>query len=219
MEARRFGEAEGGAADAATYVRSVVEGTGKDNVGYRAIERQLRSFAEAAATEGMPVMRPSEGVFQDAGYAARRIGYVNRTTIETAPLFIARDILGSEDYGVGESQADAVVSDPPYGYGEGLSEADIERIYQAFFQKSLRWLKSGGRLVFCALDKVRTGRTAGLLFTEDILQILNRVSRFANVDFSIGHVYPLHPIVGFVSFWKSKYALNRSIVSVRIFKT
>lgn len=114
---------------------------------------------------------------------------------------------------------DAVVSDPPYGYGEVIPHKDLQRIYMSFFDKSLQILKDGGSLVFCALDKVRTGRSkTELLTTEDVIRMLHDAACKHRIDFAFPSIDPVAEQAKGLFFWKSSSALNRSIFAARIYR-
>ncbi len=189
---------------------------------YTFFGKQLKSFEEANKTNGFPViflsadkMNEHECQFTDSLYKTNRIGYINNSNEK--PEFDLKDILKSE-YDIKDNSIDAVVTDPPYGYGEGLDEKMIRAIYTALFEKSFRWLKPLGVLVFCTLDKVKTGRKKGLLFTEDIIKIANLVARNNNVYFNLNYFYPTQIQKTCLYYWKSKYALNRSVIVLKINK-
>lgn len=189
---------------------------------YTFFGKQLKSFEEANKTNGFPVIYLSEDNenehkfhFTDSIYKTNRIGYINYAREE--PDFELKDILKNE-YNIEDNSIDAVVTDPPYGYGEGLHKSMIRKIYTALFEKSFKWLKPNGVIVFCTLDKVKTGRKKDLLFTEDIIDIANFVARKSNVCFNLNYFYPTQNQKTCLYYWKSKYALNRAVIVLRINK-
>ena len=175
----------------------------------------LEMFERATATAKTPTISAETSLLADSGFLARRVGYAYIQEGESS--FRVADIT-REDHGLGPASVDAVVTDPPYGYGEDLDRSEVERIYRCLFERSFEWLRSGGFLVFCTLDKVRTGRTEDLLFTEDILSLLNRVARENSIAFGQRHVYPIERWPQFLFYWKSKYALNRAVIAVEVLK-
>lgn len=189
--------------------------------GYYHFSKQSRAFEDAFKKDGIPVIRANHSafndLFEDHQYLSNRIGYVSHA--QSIPRFLTRDILGNfSDYGLDENSLDALVTDPPYGYGEGLEKGQIRDIYANLFSKAFRWLKHGGHLVFCTLDKVRTGRVEGLLFTEDILNLCNRIAARERIEFINHNVYPIGRDEHFLCYWKSKSALNRAVVVLKIAK-
>jgi tRNA G10 N-methylase Trm11 len=70
---------------------------------------------------------------------------------------------------VPESSVDAVVADPPYGYGDEIPYQDLRQIWVSFIRESLRVLRDGGMLAFCGLDKVKTGRPEKQLGARPII--------------------------------------------------
>lgn len=118
-----------------------------------------------------------------------------------------------------DGSVDAVVSDPPYGYGDMIERDDLYRIYRAFFKQALRIIKNGGSLVFCALDKVRTGRAANNLFTtEEVVRMLHDEASQSRVDFAFPSIDPIAEQARGLYYWKSPKALNRSIFAARIYR-
>lgn len=189
--------------------------------GYDLCSRQFIEFERAFNSTGNPILKKSDlefkDIFCDSHYLTPRIG-IHHLTNEFNAKFIKADITkGIDQYGINKSSIDAVVTDPPYGYGEGLAKEEIKDLYINLFEKSFYWLKSDGFLVFCALDKVKTGRTKGLLFTEDIIMLANKIARKNKIKFLSRNIYPLSQNIP-IYYWKSKYALNRSIIVFNIFK-
>lgn len=222
---RQFIEEKDSSALVLKYVGNKSPG-GKNNpvspqAGYFLFGDQLKSFEEEFEKINKPVVSSRHpefnNLFLDNYYLTERVGYVNYSQNE--PHFITKDIkCDFSDYGIAENFVDAVVTDPPYGYGEELGKDEIESIYENFFEKSFRWLKPKGYVVFCALDKARTGRKEGLLFTEDILKIANKIAKSLGIEFIISSIYPIEKGVRSIYYWKSKYALNRSIIALKILK-
>jgi tRNA G10 N-methylase Trm11 len=189
--------------------------------GYYHFAEQMEAFEDAYRNTGISMVTSSHAkfkqLFEDNQYTESRVGYVNLASEE--PRFFCKDILDNFDnYGIIDNSIDAVISDPPYGYGEDLSQETIENIYINFFEKSFRWIKHGGHLVFCALDKVKTGRVEGLLFTENILRICNRIASKQKIEFITHNIYPIKKDPFSLYFWKSKWALNRAIIVLKISK-
>lgn len=118
-----------------------------------------------------------------------------------------------------DGSVDAVVSDPPYGYGDMIERDDLYKIYTAFFKQALRIIKNGGSLVFCALDKVRTGRAANNLFTtEEVVRMLHDEASKNRIDFGFPSIDPIAEQARGLYYWKSPKALNRSIFAARIYR-
>jgi len=189
--------------------------------GYRLFGKQFKLFEKEYKKTGYPLITISsdnKNFFIDSYYKSNRIGYINKN-VNNYPIFQKNDICNqSDDYGIKESSIDAVITDPPYGYGEDLSESQVREIYTSLIEKSIKWLKPNGYMVFCALDKVKTGRTENLLFTEKILDIVNIIAKQNNVKFVFNNVLLTSNYLKNVYYWKSKYALNRSIISLQINK-
>lgn len=185
-------------------------------VTYFEVARLLAIYEEAKGSSGIPVVAPTPATFRDHRFMSQRVGHV--ASPPSTPRFIARDILKDDDYEIAPGSVDAVVTDPPYGYGEAIGSLEVAKIYRRLFAKSVKWLRHGGQLVFCTLDKVRTGRTEDLLFTEDILGILNEVLREGRVAIAQRHVFPVSHWPPFLYYWKSKHALNRAVVAIEILK-
>lgn len=143
--------------------------------------------------------------------------WLNRTTergFRFAPHDITSGALPIED-----GTVDAVVTDPPYGYGDLLDRDQLQRVYTAFFSEALRILKNGGSLVFCALDKVRTGRPTTKLFTtEEVIRMLHDAACKLRIDFAFPSIDPLAEQARGLYFWKSTKALNRSIFAARVYR-
>jgi hypothetical protein len=205
--------------------QTITEQEGDDKLeyynGYFHFSRQMKAFEAAFKTEGVPIVKAThrefKDLFEDSQYPSTRIGFVS--IADSSPDFLERDILQSFDkYGIGKDSLDAVITDPPYGYGEDLKKQQIYDIYRALFEKAFGWLKDGGHLVYCTLDKVRTGRIEGLLFTEDIIKLCNEVAAREKIEFVSHSIYPIRREPSFLFYWKSKWALNRAIVALKISK-
>ena len=193
--------------------------------GYKLYGKQFQLFEQAYNNSGFPLVNLDNGFlkankqicFEDEKYKTNRIGYISKSKGLSKASFDTKDIL-KDDYGISDGSIDAVVTDPPYGYGEGLSSDKVRNIYTKLFEKSFKWLKDGGSLVFCALDKVKTGRKEDLLFTEDILNIASVIAKKNNIKFVINNIIVNSEISPNILYWKSNYALNRTIISLNIKK-
>ena len=132
--------------------------------------------------------------------------------------FKLHDITG-KPLPLADGSVDAVVTDPPYGYGDMIERDDLYQIYTAFFNQALRIIKDGGSLAFCALDKVRTGRAANNLFTtEEVIRMLHDAASKSRIDFAFPSIDPLAEQARGLYYWKSPKALNRSIFAARIYR-
>jgi tRNA G10 N-methylase Trm11 len=192
----------------------------KDLPSYRLYMQQFACFENAYIDKGIPLVEinsSNENIFIDSYYKSSRMGYINIKP-DHIPSFMKNDICGEDNYNIKESSVDAVVTDPPYGYGEDLSKDKIRSIYQALVEKSIKWLKPQGYLVICALDKVKTGRTENLLFTEDILKIVNLTTKRNEVSYIISDIPYTSNHLRNLFYWKSKFALNRTILCLQILK-
>ncbi len=84
---------------------------------------------------------------------------------------------------------------------------------------SSKVFKSGGALAFCALDKVRTGRsTENLLSTEEVVRLLHDAACLQGIDFGFPSIDPAAEQAHGLYFWKSRKALNRVIVGTRVYR-
>ena len=197
----------------------VEEKDSKIKPGYNLFVKQYKLFEDAIKENQMPIVTVNKNDnenFTDCQYKTKRVGYINKQNINCNKYW-KKDIT-KDEYEIEDNSLDAVVTDPPYGYGENLSEIKVKEIYSSLIKKSFKWLKPNGYLVFCALDKVKTGRTKGLLFTEDIIEILNDIAKKNKINFISNTILSINRFYPTVYYWKSKYALNRSIICVRITK-
>ncbi len=148
---------------------------GKIIPGYILFGKQFKFFEQEYSKTNSPIVKinsKNEKYFIDSYYKSKRVGYINIEK-NNYPTFQKNNICNiSDNYNIEESSIDAVITDPPYGYGEGLNADKVKEIYSMLIKKSIKWLKPNGYMVFCALDKVKTGRTENLLFTENILDIM-----------------------------------------------
>lgn len=192
---------------------------------YNFYGNQLHAFETVYKKTGEPIIylgqkdhRPYLDCFEDKIYLTNRVGYISKSHhLEHNANFDQQDIL-LDHYNIPDDSADAVITDPPYGYGEELLKQDIIDIYSAMLSKAFRWVKNHGSIVFCALDKVKTGRKQGLLFTEDILEIVQIEAKKHGIKFVITEPVNKNGFPQGLYYWKSKYALNRSIISLKIIK-
>jgi hypothetical protein len=192
----------------------------KNDPGYGLFAKQLELFENTFRVTNESIItlnKENEEFFTDSFYKTKRIGYLNNS-VDNYPSFQKNDICSKDDYNIDKDSIDAIVTDPPYGYGEDLNANQVEEIYTYLIEKSIKWLKPGGSLIFCALDKVKTGRIEGLIFTERILEIVNFTAKKNNAKFIMNDILLTNKHLKNVYYWKSKYALNRSIISLQIIK-
>ena len=111
---------------------------------------------------------------------------------------------------------DAVVTDAPYGYGTDAEKDQTISLYQNFIATSFDLLKPSGSLIFCVLDKVRTGKpVSSTLTTVGVTEMVRQIAAEKGILFSSNQLEgPEAPM-----YWKSGKKLNRGIVRVRIDKT
>lgn len=150
---------------------------------------------------------------KDHKYKSLRIGpYKNDSSKFRALKANARKFPFRDNY------IDAIITDPPYGYGDDISFEELKKLYNDFISESFRVLKSEGRLVMCVLDKVKTGKRINSdIQTKGVISLITKVAAEKNIRFIDQGVLPLTPISN-LSYWKSKHALNRSIIHLRISK-
>lgn len=114
---------------------------------------------------------------------------------------------------------DAIVTDPPYGYGSDLEDDGARQLYEKFFREAFRVLKPGGRIVMCVLDKVRTGKNVSPdVMTQGVVNLANDVAKDEKVFFLADSLRPSGPDDLLLSYWKAQHKLNRGILSFRIDK-
>ena len=221
MELRRG--ADIGVKSVQDFVKKYINKLDKDKYiqGYDLFGEQLELFENVYYENSEPIITlniENDKYFIDSYYKSKRVGYINKKQ-ENYPIFQKNDICDSEDnYNIKENSIDAVITDPPYGYGEGINVDKVREIYTKLIEKSIKWLKPNGYIIICALDKVKTGRTENLLFTEDIIDIINITAKKNKVKFTIDDILLTSKHLKSVYYWKSRYALNRSIISVQINK-
>lgn len=117
-----------------------------------------------------------------------------------------------------DNSVDAIVTDPPYGYGDDIPAKDLKNLYRDFISESFRVLRNGGRLVMCMLDKVKTGKFIHKdTMTKGVVGLINRIANEKGIRFGRAEVLPLSPVPS-LNYWKSKYALNRAIIHLEIIK-
>lgn len=118
-----------------------------------------------------------------------------------------------------DNSIDAVVTDPPYGYGSSQEQDEISQLYKCFFKEAFRVVKSGGNITMCVLDKVRTGKEVRSdLMTEGVVSLANNIAKENHVSFLVDSIRPFSRDTRFLSYWKAQYKLNRGILSFRIAK-
>jgi DNA modification methylase len=114
---------------------------------------------------------------------------------------------------------DAIVTDPPYGYGSLSEENQLHNLYQRFFEEAFRVLRPGGRVAMCVLDKIRTGKyTSGELKTQRVVELANDVAKRKSISFRSPTLNPFQREERLLSFWKAKHKLNRGILTFQIHK-
>ncbi len=137
----------------------------------------------------------TERRFQDFTHKSNRVflSYtVKKPARRSGFLFTPHDITKAP-LPIEDQSIDAVVTDPPYGYGDLLDRDELYQVYVAFFDQALRILKCGGSSVFGALDKVRTrGSIANhLLVTEEVIRMLHDAACKHRVDFAFPSIDPV----------------------------
>lgn len=178
------------------------------------VKTNLDYLAEYADTrEKVGAEFPFRGV-TEIGYAPLNRGGFRRL-IEGADVDIAEEGFASID----DSSVDAIVTDPPYGYGSFLEQEAIYRLYRRFFEEAFRVLKPGGRIVMCVLDKVKTGKdTLVQVMTAGVVDLANEVAKTSRVSFVTDTLNPFERDALLLSYWKAQHKLNRGILSFRIHK-
>jgi tRNA G10 N-methylase Trm11 len=117
------------------------------------------------------------------------------------------------------SSVDAIITDPPYGYGSDINDENLHELYQHFFKEAFRVLKPRGYLVTCLLDKVKTGKQiAEQLKSEAVVASIIRIASESGVRLIAQEdIFPVFKAYR-LFYWKSKHALNRAILSIQIDK-
>ncbi|MFH1683263.1 MAG: hypothetical protein ABIA67_00110 [Candidatus Margulisiibacteriota bacterium] len=110
---------------------------------------------------------------------------------------------------------DGIVTDAPYGYGTDSDNRKLVQIYQNFIAASFDLLKPFGQLIFCVLDKVRTGKAVSTsLTTQGVTEMVQQIAAAKGTRFSYdGLEEPAH-----LMYWKSQKKLNRGIVRITVAK-
>ena len=118
-----------------------------------------------------------------------------------------------------ENSIDAIITDPPYGYGSLEDQKKIMVLYKKFFEEAYKVLKPCGRIVMCVLDKVRTGKEIlPEVMTEGVVELANNVAKSRNISFLTNNLRPYGRDELLLSYWKAKHKLNRGILAFQIFK-
>ncbi|RMF05699.1 hypothetical protein D6764_04050 [Candidatus Woesearchaeota archaeon] len=114
-----------------------------------------------------------------------------------------------------ESSIDAIVTDPPYGFGTDANPQEIVNTYENFLRHAFRILKNGGGLSFCVLDKVKTGKEVNeMLTSEGIKHMIDRVASENDVGIASDTFEGEDKML----YWKSKHKLIRGIVNIKVAK-
>ena len=97
-----------------------------------------------------------------------------------------------------------------------LGQNQTISLYHNFIATSFDLLKPSGSLIFCVLDKVRTGKpVSSTLTTVGVTEMVRQIAAEKGILFSSNQLEgPEAPM-----YWKSGKKLNRGIVRVRIDKT
>ena len=118
-----------------------------------------------------------------------------------------------------DNSVDAIITDPPYGYGSAEEQVAIYNLYRQFFSEAFRVLKPGGRVAVCVLDKVRTGKKImPELFTAGVVDLANDIARESRASFVVDSLRPFGRDDRILSYWKAQHKLNRGILSFQIHK-
>jgi len=167
---------------------------------------EIERYAEAKLKANQKALQwTSNGILYVASFPSRE-GW------KTAKADILEGNLASI---ITPGEVDAIVTDPPYGYGTDSDRDVLLKLYESFIGQSFDLLRNRGRLVFCVLDKVRTGKPADpYLTTEGILYMMDRLASDRGIGFFRDSLHSS----GDVMFWKSRKKLNRGIISVEVVK-
>jgi hypothetical protein len=118
-----------------------------------------------------------------------------------------------------QNTIDAIITDPPYGYGSIEEQNEIQFLYRKFFEEAYRVLKPEGRIVICVLDKVRTGKdVVANVMTAGVIDLANTVAKERGVMFLTESIKAFSGDDLLLSYWKAKHKLNRGILSFQVYK-
>ncbi len=85
---------------------------------------------------------------------------------------------------INDNSVDVIVTDPPYGYGDDIDDAELVNLYINFINESFRILKPGGRIVMCVLDKVKTGKPINpRTVTKGVIDMIEKVTKEKRIKF------------------------------------
>lgn len=155
--------------------------------------------------------KPEKYLVADAEFFSTRIGPAKNENTEVY-FFKAN----ARKMPLRDSSIDAIVTDPPYGYGDDVS--NIKELYTDFLRESFRVIKSGGSLVICTLDKIKTGKsTENAMTTNSVINLIQQIIEDNNISLVRKDIIPTS-VEKNVNYWKSEHALNRAIISLQILK-
>ena len=119
-----------------------------------------------------------------------------------------------------DNSLDVVIADPPYGYGSGLTDAQVYEVYHDFLQRAFEALKDGGRLVVCMLDQVKSGKPVGeRVRSERIINLIDKIAKQSDLGISFVTPSPTScEEARSLLYWKERHALNRAIIAVQLLK-
>lgn len=111
----------------------------------------------------------------------------------------------------------AIVTDPPYGYGSNEQRDVLIKLYKKFFIDSIKSIKNGGYLTFCTLEEVKISYPGlNVINTANVYNILTKMINDQSTSFIIDDSIN-NPQRTFY-YWVGNHRLNRSIIKIRVSK-